>query len=165
MSGVIEIALLFLLVVAFATDLLWGKIYNALTLPFLLLGLAYRFGFEGSSAGIDSLTAITAAFILFFPFYVLKTLAAGDVKLLMAFGAWTRAAAVVQVGLFSIVIGAVVGLYIMIRRRGLKESAQSLADHVSSRTPKASFRMPFAPGILCAFLIFRIAELHQWNLF
>lgn len=165
MTGAIEIALWVLLVAALVTDLLWGKIYNALTFPFLFLGLALRFGLEGRAAGLDSLLAVAAAFALYFPFWRLKVIAAGDVKLLMAFGAWTQAMAVIQVGLISIVIGALVGLYLMLRRRGLRDSAQSLVEHVQSRAPRRSFRMPFAPGVLCAFLVFRIAEMRQWNLF
>src|SRR4051794_24782253 len=109
MTGPIEIALWILLVAALVTDLLWGKIYNFLTLPFLALGIAIRFGFQGTQAGVVSLLAVATAFALFFPFWLMKTLAAGDVKLLMALGAWTKATAVIQVGLISIVIGAAVG--------------------------------------------------------
>jgi prepilin peptidase CpaA len=164
MSGGIEIVLWVLLGVAFVTDLLWGKIYNAVTFPFLLLGLAIRFGMGGWTTGVQSLLAVGTAFAVFFPLYLLKALAAGDVKLLMAFGAWCQPSAVVQVAISAILIGAMVGAYLLIRQKGLRQSTHSLAEHVRSFQPRSSMRMPFAPSLLCAFFIVRIAELRQWHL-
>jgi prepilin peptidase CpaA len=164
MSGGIEIALWVLLGVAFVTDLVWGKIYNALTFPFLALGLAIRFGLGGWAFASDSLLAVGTAFAIFFPLYLLKAIAAGDVKLLMAFGAWSRPSAVIEVALFAVVIGAAVGAYLMLRQKGLRQTTSSLAEHVSSFKPRVSMRMPFAPSLLCAFFIVRIAEIRQWHL-
>jgi len=165
MSGGFEIAVWVLLGSALVTDLLWGKIYNYVTFPFLLIGLISRFSLGGWDAGRESLWAVAAAMAIYFPLYLIRTLAAGDVKLLMAFGAWSTPQAVIQVGIFSILIGAVVGAFLMWRQKGLKDSAQSLLEHVRTSRPRTSMRIPFAPGMLCAFLVFRIAELRQWQLF
>ena len=96
---------------------------------------------------------------------LVKAIAAGDVKLLMAVAAWSDASTAIEVGLLSLGIGALVGLVLMIRQKGPRESMKSLWEHLSSKAPRFSTRMPFAPGLLCAFAVFRIAELRQWHLF
>ncbi len=164
MLGGFEWILWALLISATATDLIWGKIYNALTLPALLTGLVCRFTFGGVEDLKTALIAIALTFTLFFPLYLLKTWAAGDVKLLLAIAAWSTASFSIRLGVASILFGAVVGFVILIKSRGLKKSTQSVAKHLSDSKNAVGFRMPFAPAILCAFIILKIADLKHWNL-
>lgn len=164
MSTGFELVLWALLIAATFTDLVWGKVFNFLTLPFLLAGVAVRFFAFGSSAGIESLCAVLVAFVAFFPLYALKTWAAADVKLLMAVAAWTDFKFILQLGFISIFVGAFVGLIILLRKKGLGGSTQSVVEHLNSATPKKSLKIPFAPAFLCAFFLLKIAKMKGWDL-
>ena len=165
MVGGFDIALWALLVIATITDLRWGKIFNATTFPFFILGVGVRFLHFGSEAGFQSLLAIGIAFVLFFPLYLLKTVAAADVKLLMAVGAWTEPRIILSLALVSILFGALVGMIVMTRQLGIQDSAKNIAEHLKQYAPKQSTKMPFAPAFLCAFIVLKIAETYQWSVF
>src|SRR4051794_31236808 len=120
MSWGCESVLWVLLVVASITDLAWGKIFNAVTFPFFFAGLAYRLYEGGPLAEVPALLGVVAALALFLPLYRLGTLAAGDVKLLMVVGAWAEPVLVLQLGLSSIVVGSVVGGYLLVRKAGAR---------------------------------------------
>jgi len=73
---------------ASATDLWKFKVYNALTFPTLLLGLACS-GWLGGWPGLgSSLLGAGLGLGLLVVFFALGGVGAGDVKLLMAVGAW-----------------------------------------------------------------------------
>ncbi len=167
MSGGYEIVLWFILVVASITDLLWGKIYNHLTLTFMGAGVLVRLFLEGPPSLTPSISAVATAFILFFPLYYLKTLAAGDVKLMMAFGAWANPELVIHLGLTAIILSAPVGLFILLRKKGVQKSASSIATALKfkSEDSKKMTRMPFGPAFLCSFLFLKIAEFKGWSFF
>jgi len=153
MSGGYEIVLWFILIAASVTDLLWGKIYNPLTLTFIVGGVLVRFFLDGLPSATPAIYSVGTAFLLFFPLYYLKVLAAGDVKLLMAIGAWANSELVIRLGLVAIVLGAVVGAIVLIRKKML------------SQKPKTLTRMPFVPAFLCSLLFLKIAEFKGWVVF
>jgi len=165
MSGGYEIVLWSILIVASVTDLLWGKIYNHLTLTSVVAGVTIRFFGDGLPSVYDSLLGIATAFILFFPLYYLKVLAAGDVKLLMAIGAWSHPALVLRIGLTAIVLGAIVGGYLLVRKNGGKAALTSMSKAINFKPEHESkmTRMPFGPAFLCSLLILKIAELKGWS--
>lgn len=165
MSAGPEIAIWILLTICAATDLLWGKIFNIITLPFFFVGLGYQAFHGGLPAVSDGLLSVGVAVAVFFPLYLLRVMAAGDVKLLMATGAWASASVVLQIAGISILLGAAVGLVTLVRHQGVFGGVRSLRRHASgTNAPGQSLRMPFAPGFLCAYFIIRIAELRQWQL-
>lgn len=167
MSGGYEIVLWIILIAASVTDLLWGKIYNSLTLTSVGAGVLIRLALGGVSSISISLLAIGTAFILFFPLYYFKVLAAGDVKLLMAIGAWSNSDFVMRIGFTAVLVGALVGLFVLLKKKGVRNSASSVADAVSfdPKDIKKRTRMPFGPAFLCSYLFFKIAELKGWVLF
>jgi Flp pilus assembly protein protease CpaA len=165
MRGSYEIALFALLIVATVTDLLWGKIFNWLTFPFLLTGLIARFAFGGVADLQQGLWAIAIAFALFFPLYAVRAIAAGDAKLLMAMAAWMDSKSVIEVAAIAIVIGAGVGLFSLLRQKGFRGSAASVAENVALGAPtKNALKMPFGPAFLCAYVVVNIAQLRHWEL-
>jgi|GEM_PF-1210247 len=167
MSGRYDIVVWVLLFAASTTDLLFGKIFNLMSLPLLGGGILFRFLSEGGASGLQALGAVVVAFVFFFPLYFLKTLAAADVKLLMAVGAWSDTRVVIQIGLIAILIGAIVGGFLLVKQEGWKRSLQSIGQHLRAPNEKLlkSHRMPFAPAFLCAFLVLNVAEKYQWSLF
>jgi len=163
-SGGYDIALWILLIIAAVTDIAWGKIFNLLTFPFMVVGLALRYWGHGSDALVHSVIALVAAFLFFYPLFLLHAFAAGDVKLLMAVGAWSNVSVVVNIAAIGIIIGAVVGAVILVKNRGLVNGLKSVGKHLRLK-PEESQRIPFAPAFLCAFMFMEVAEIYQWSLF
>ncbi|WP_165250973.1 A24 family peptidase [Paludisphaera soli] len=113
-------------VIAAATDLWKFKVYNALTFPVLLAGLAASAWFNGwgglATSGLGALTG----FGLLVAFFVMGGVGAGDVKLLTALGAWLGPALTVQVFLASAIAAGVYSLALTYLSGGLAATAVDL---------------------------------------
>ena len=165
MNGGQEILIWILLVVGATTDLVWGKIHNTLTVPVFVLGIGMRASGSGIAGLSMAVTSVLVAGALFFPLYFLHTVAAGDVKLFMAFAAWSSFKSVIELGILSIVMGACVGAVVLFRQAGVRLAVKSVRDHWVSNPELDSHRMPFGPAFLCAFLFMNLMERHGWSLF
>jgi prepilin peptidase CpaA len=86
--GLMSVAISALMLAAAWTDLRNRRIPNVLTLSGFGFAIALRL-LAGPGAGIDGVTGALLAFVLCLPFFVLGVLGGGDVKLLMALGAFT----------------------------------------------------------------------------
>lgn len=162
MVGGYHIGLWSLLIAATICDLIWGKIFNWVNGLFLLGGLFTHFYLWGINGLYSPLAGIAVAFIFFFPLYLLKAFAAGDVKLLMAVGAWADPKLVLQLGVAAILVGAVVGLVTIVRAKGAKNVFGSLKKHLKTSPTEIrkedGFRMPFAPAFLVGLFLIPIVE-------
>ncbi len=103
------------------TDLSKGKIYNWLTLPSILLGLIACYCYLGVNGFWQSLLGIILGFLLYGWIFGLGFMGAGDVKLLMALGAWGGSRYVLQVGLLGIFIGGIFAFFILIYQGKIKK--------------------------------------------
>jgi prepilin peptidase CpaA len=113
-------------VIAAATDLWKFKVYNALTFPALLAGLAASAWFNGwGGLAMSGLGALTG-FGLLVAFFVMGGVGAGDVKLLTALGAWLGPALTVQVFLASAIAVGVYALALTILHGGPAATALDL---------------------------------------
>ena len=98
-----------------AYDYLTQRIPNWLTFSAILLGLLAQ-GYNNSWTGLlTSFIGILVAFLVFSPMYFLKWMGAGDVKLLMAVGAWSSWHFCIYVAIVSIFIGGAYALFDTIR--------------------------------------------------
>ena len=79
-----DIVLVCLAVFSAATDLYRGKVYNAVTVPGLLAGLAFSVQRAGAPGILDVFCAVGFTGLVLFPFYKAGGLGAGDIKLLAA---------------------------------------------------------------------------------
>lgn len=115
------ILLLAVLVVALVTDLWKRKIYNLLVLVGLLIGLVlnvYIMGFEGV---MFWLKGCALALLLFLPLYVMRGMAAGDVKLMMVVGGMLGLPLIIDVMLYVYIAGGLLALlFVLFRKQGLK---------------------------------------------
>lgn len=163
MAGGYQIGLWSLLIAAAICDLIWHKIFNWVNGLFLLGGLFTQFYFGGSVGMSQAFLAVVVAFVFFFPLYLIKALAAGDVKLLMAVGAWSDTKLVIELGLVAIVTGAVVGAVVLFKKKGFKNTVESIKAHAKqpSGNAKQGLRIPFAPAFLCAFFVLQILEKYR----
>ena len=109
-----EVFLLWLVLQAAATDLVWRKIPNALVLSGLLLALVLR-AVAGPPSALLSvwLAGMLVGFFLFLPLYLLRGMAAGDVKLMAMVGAFAGPARALDIALLSFAAGGVLGLLLM----------------------------------------------------
>ena len=74
--------------VAAVLDVWKFKVYNALTVPLLLTGLAYHTMASGLQGLQGSLMGIVFGFAVLIVVYAMGGIGAGDVKLMAAVGAW-----------------------------------------------------------------------------
>ena len=92
------------------TDVLRGRIYNWLTVPAALAGFAASAWVAGWSGVTGSLSALALGLLLYGWIFWLGAMGAGDVKFLMALGAWGGASGghyVVDTALLGIVLGGI----------------------------------------------------------
>ena len=100
------------------TDLRRRLIYNWLTLPAALVGVALGFVLDGGGGGLMALGGAVVAAILFGLFALLGWMKFGDVKLMIAVGAFTRFPLVLWAVAYTAIVGGVLGVgYALYRRR------------------------------------------------
>ncbi|SOE94205.1 prepilin peptidase CpaA [Burkholderia sp. D7] len=111
-----------LVIAAASTDIQCRRIPNALVAAGLLGALFAQCWLRGIPAGAAAwLVGAVAGFGLFLPLYLLRGMAAGDVKLLAMVGAWTGPLLVFYVALATCLFGGVWVLAVTARRRQLKK--------------------------------------------
>ena len=102
-----------LALIAAYTDIRWGKIFNFITVPFAVIGLALNTIGGGMDGLLLSLQGLGAGFALWLISNFLgRIMGGGDIKLLMAFGAlmgpvfmlWTFAIGAITGGVMAIAI-------------------------------------------------------------
>jgi prepilin peptidase CpaA len=142
--------------IAAACDLARGKVYNRLTYPLAVAGVAAS-PFLGRITLLESLGGLAGAFALYYLMHLLGGLGAGDVKLMAAVGAWMGFSFVLYASFYILCVGSVLGILVLAYRGTLFEAVRSAGSiffgalggrrgapsgGVALRTP-----MPFAPAI------------------
>ena len=117
MNFTISIILAAALLTATVTDLKSQRIYNWLTFPLMLAGLA----FHATVGGLDGLLMSAAGFglglaVMILPF-MLGMMGAGDVKLMAGIGAWVGASTILTAFVFTCLAGGVYGLGVLLVHR------------------------------------------------
>lgn len=120
-------------------DLFTKRIPNWLTFPAMILGLFAQFWFFGLAGVGDGLLAVLLAFAVFFPVHFFGYMGAGDVKLLMAVGAWVGWHLCLYVAGLSVVIGGAYAFFEIIFRGRLLAVALSTYSFL---------RAIFVPGLV-----------------
>ena len=103
--------------IAFATDVALGRIFNWLTFPAIILGLIAAVFLGGFSALGDSALGVLSGVLLFGWIFALGFIGGGDVKFLMALGAWGGFKFAGQVALLSILLGGVMAIGVLLYKK------------------------------------------------
>lgn len=112
--------------VAATTDIWKFKVYNLLTFPLLLSGVAFR-GWTGGVEGLgDSLAGMAIGFVLFLLPYLCGALGAGDVKFVAAVGAWLGVQPMLPVVLIGCLATGVYALALLVLHGGYREAWANL---------------------------------------
>ncbi|MBC7287194.1 MAG: prepilin peptidase [Armatimonadetes bacterium] len=143
--------------VAAVTDLRAGKVYNWLTVPTLLVGLALHTAASGLSGALFALEGLAVAIALLVGIGLMgRLIGGGDAKLLLALGAVLGPVALLQSFAAGAIIGGVVALLTALHHRRLKAElaglGRSVAVRVWGRCPmdaytSASVRLPYAVAL------------------
>jgi Flp pilus assembly protein protease CpaA len=152
--------------IALITDLTRSKIYNWLTLPALVAGVAVQSCLGGWGGLAQSGLGVLAGLVLFGWMFWTGAMGGGDVKLLMAIGAWVGPGQTAETALLSIALGGAFALVIMIATGRIVDFSRRLYHSVMTlfvrelefEMPKLNTRwkMPFGVPLSIASV---------WNLF
>ena len=139
-----------LLLVACYTDLTTQKIRNWLTVPTMIVGAAVSFyTLDAWWLGSAGMAAALLATVLPCWMGVIK---AGDVKLLMAAGAWLGPANAIQATLWMLILGVPAGIAVLVWTRRLANVRSVLLEGRSEAATVVAHAPVVAAGILTAML-------------
>ena len=100
--------------IACGTDLRSSRIPNWLTFSAIAAGVLYHaLAPSGAGAPMAGL-GLLAGLLVFFPFFALGALGAGDVKLMAALGAWLGWQPIVYVALYGAIAGGVLAVVVSV---------------------------------------------------
>jgi prepilin peptidase CpaA len=121
-----ETAALVVAGVACLTDLRSARIPNVLTFTAIAAALVYHAAAPGGlglqAAGLGLLVGL----LVFFPYFALGAMGAGDVKLMAALGSWLGWSAAISVALFGAVAGGVLAIVVSLRHGYLRTAFRNL---------------------------------------
>jgi prepilin peptidase CpaA len=121
------------------TDLRSRRIPNWLTVPGLLLGVAANTVLGGWSGLRNSLLGAGLAMALLLPFWLLRSLGAGDLKFAVALGAYTGPGRLVDMLLVSVFVAGVMAMALVIYKRRFLETMRNIGHILISLV---TFRLP-----------------------
>lgn len=113
-------------VAAAACDIARGRIYNWLTLPALLAGLACAFALLGWAGLLSGALGVATGLAVFGWMFGIGMMGGGDVKLLMALGAWGGFEFTLKTGFLSIMLGGVMAIAMLAVKGTLLDFARRL---------------------------------------
>lgn len=119
-------AVLGVAVVAVAFDVRTRRIPNLLTFGAAILALCVATLSGGPSATMTAVLAWIVGVALFFPFFALGGMGAGDVKLLAAVGAWLGPSQVAIVALASSLAGGVIAIVVALGHGYLRAAVHNV---------------------------------------
>jgi prepilin peptidase CpaA len=160
------LAVLLVVSLAVTFDVRARRIPNALTVGAAAAAAGFGFFVAGLAGLAAALTAWLLAAALFFPFFALGGMGAGDVKLLAAIAAWLGPLDAIYLAFFSSLAGGVAALVLAVTRGYGRQAVSNiwlmlahwrvvglrpvpgltLAD---SRAPRLAYAVPIAAGALC----------------
>jgi len=118
------ILLTVILLLATYTDIKKHLIPNVLSLGGIIIGVSihsYQTGFDGF---LFSLSGLAVGFFLFLPFYLLRGMAAGDVKLMAAIGTFMGPSITLAAVAGTLVCGAVLAIAYILIKGGAKPTLE-----------------------------------------
>jgi len=150
---------------ACVTDLRSRRIPNALTFTAAIAAIAAAAVVDGRSGAMNSASGWLVGVAIFFPFFALGGLGAGDVKLLGAIGAWVGPSIVIRVGLYSALAGGVLAFALALKSGYVRKAFKNIARLVrfwmtvgfqpvagltleDERAPKLAYALPMMAGLL-----------------
>ena len=120
------LGLLWMLVLAVVTDLSTRKIPNSIVVFGLIVGLVCQCVATQGAGGGNWLVGVTVAFACFIPLYILRGMAAGDVKLMMAVGGFLGYPLIIKAIVCVFLSGGVMAVGFVILKGRFKHLTQNV---------------------------------------
>lgn len=162
MTTFLNIALLSCVAIGALTDLFTKKIYNLLTLPLALFGLAFHAYTTGLSGAAFALSGLGAGLLIYLPLCMGGIMGAGDAKLLGAIGAVAGWRMAVNIGFYALIIGGLIALFILFVMRRFSPWLSDMKRFlISFLVPGCDLQlphlqqchwMPYGPALLLALI-------------
>jgi prepilin peptidase CpaA len=121
-----------LLILASISDIRTYKIKNIITLPYVLAGMIINIYINGVNNLLTFAIDILIPIICLIPFYSLKMLGAGNIKLFSAISAIMGHRFVLLSMVFSFLVGGVIALLIMLIRKNFKKRFAYLFQYLKN---------------------------------
>jgi prepilin peptidase CpaA len=153
-------------IVAVVFDIRTRRIPNALTLGAAAAALLYASLTGGFWSVMAAVTGWALGAALFFPFFALGGMGAGDVKLVAALGAWLGPAQTIPLAIFTSIAGGVFAIIISLAAGYFRQAMVNLQLMFThwrvtgiapvpgltlrdSRSPRLAYAIPITIGALC----------------
>ena len=115
-------------------DLRTRRIPNVLTLSAAVVAIVFHAASAGWSGVGFSLSGWLIGMLVFFPFFAVRGMGAGDVKLLGAFGAWLGPRDVFYVAAAAAIVGALGAIALIVARHRTQKTFTHMSAMLSSWT-------------------------------
>ena len=153
-----------LLVGACVTDLRSRRIPNGLVLALVLGGIGYSMATMAPLAALGyALGGGVVGLALWLPFWLMRVLGAGDVKLAAASGTWLGIAGILEASLLAAVVGGLLAVWALSRQGGLSaavtrfggwmlasRAAGAIAPEVTPKERRIPYGLAIAAGSAAA---------------
>jgi prepilin peptidase CpaA len=166
LDSIRTVAVLVFAALAVASDVRTRRIPNLLTFGAAAAAMAFSLIEGGVDGTMNALFAWFIGAALFFPFFALGGMGAGDVKLLAALAAWLSPADAVYLAIFAAIAGGLIALAVALLHGYTRQAISNiwlmlmhwrlvgpkpvpgLTLH-DGRGPRLAYAIPIAVGVLC----------------
>lgn len=118
-----------------------GKIPNLLLIVMLLMGAAQSLGAKGAAGGGAFLAAVMIVAALLYPFFMIGTVGAGDVKLLGICAGYFPWGKILYFLFFSMLIAAIFSLMKLWKMKNTKERLSYLGEYLMEVAQTGKWRL------------------------
>jgi prepilin peptidase CpaA len=127
-SVVVSVVVIVIGLVACVTDVRSRRIPNLLTFSAAVAALLFHLFFDRGPGAALALAGWATGLVLFLPFFLLRGMGAGDVKLLAALGAWLGPLQVIWLAMFAAIAGGVMALVVATSRGHLRTMFRNVGN-------------------------------------
>jgi prepilin peptidase CpaA len=128
-QSVLDLVLLVLVTAAAVTDLATRRIPNMLLLGGWMTALPlFLFSAEPGAALLSALTGALCGLLVFLPLYLLRGMAAGDVKLMATVGLFVGPYEALHVAVVTCCVGGLMALAIIVGTRRVRSAIANIGD-------------------------------------
>lgn len=113
----IKVILVLLVGICLITDTKYNRIYNKVLLPFIIIGILLNLITSGLDGGANSLLGGIIPIIVFYIFFMLRMLGAGDIKLFTAIGCLMGWNFILNNIIYTFFIAGIMAILIVMRRK------------------------------------------------
>ena len=128
--------LVIILLISGITDILYARIYNYITFPGIVMGLALSYHYNGTQGLIASGVGLLLCTGIFMFLYIWGGIGAGDAKLMMAIGAIAGYRLIFGFILYSAIAGGIMANVAIIKNKVFKKTWQHVGRFFLFLVPK-----------------------------